>query len=59
MIFFNEEEMIEVVPMSMIEDIKAEISEYKDNKVIHVERNEMVDIMLEIIDKHISGKEQE
>lgn len=36
-----------------IEDIKQEIAEYKDDKVIHAERNEMIDIVLEIIDKHI------
>lgn len=41
----------------VIEDIKAEIDEYKDDKVIHAERNEMIDIVLQIIDKHISGKE--
>ena len=46
------------VSMSVIEDIKSEISKYKDDKAIHVERNEMIDIVLEIIDKHISGKEQ-
>ena len=39
-----------------IEDIKAEIKEYKDDKVIHAERNEMIDIVLEIIGKHI-GKD--
>ena len=41
-----------------IEDIKTEIAEYKDDKVIHAERNEMIDIVLEIIDRHC-GKEQE
>ena len=41
---------------SVIEDIKAEIVEYKDDKVIHVERNEMIDIVLEIIDRRC-GKE--
>ena len=41
-----------------IEDIKAEIAEYKDDKVIHAERNEMIDIVLDLIDKHI-GKESE
>ena len=35
-----------------IEDIKAEIEEYKDDKVIHAERNEMIDIVLDIIKKH-------
>ena len=38
-----------------IEDIKADISEYKDDKVIHAERNEMIDIVLDIIDKHTKG----
>lgn len=45
--------------MSVIEDIKSEIAGYKDNKIIHAERNEMIDIVLAIIDKHISGKESE
>ena len=36
-----------------IDNIRAEISEYKDEKIIHAERNEMIDIVLEIIDKHI------
>ena len=40
------------VPVSIIEDIKADISSYKDDKAIHAERNEMIDIVLEIIDKH-------
>ena len=38
-----------------IEDIKADISEYKDDKIIHAERNEMIDIVLQIIDKHTKG----
>ena len=37
---------------SKIEQIRKEISEWKDDKVIHAERNEMVDIALEIIDKY-------
>lgn len=36
----------------VIEDIKTDISEYKDDKVIHAERNEMIDIVLGIIDKY-------
>lgn len=36
--------------------IRQEIAEYKDDKVIHAERNEMVDIMLEIIDRHTKGE---
>lgn len=43
--------------MSVIEDIKSEIAGYKDNKIIHAERNEMIDIVLAIIDRHINGKE--
>lgn len=35
-----------------IEQIRAEIAEYKDDKVIHAERNEMIDIVLEILDKY-------
>ena len=43
--------------LKVIEDIKVEIAEYKDDKVIHAERNEMIDIVLEIIDRHC-GKEK-
>lgn len=35
-----------------LDKIRAEIAEYKDDKVIHAERNEMIDIALEIIDKY-------
>ena len=35
-----------------IDAIRIEISEYKDDKIIHAEQNEMIDIMLEIINKH-------
>ena len=45
----------EYIHKSVIEDIKAEIAEYKDDKVIHAERNEMIDIVLDIIDKHTKG----
>ena len=38
--------------LDVINNIRAEISEYKDDKVIHAERNEMIDIVLEIIDKY-------
>ena len=41
----------------VLEQIKAEIAEYKDDKVIHAEQNEMIDIMLEIIDKYRGNKE--
>ena len=42
-----------------IKDIRSEIAWHKDDKIIHLERNEMVDTALEIIDRHISGKESE
>lgn len=38
--------------MSVLEQIRAEIAEYKDDKVIHAEQNEMIDIVLEILDKY-------
>ena len=45
------------VPMSVLEDIKAEIKEYCEREVI---MGDLVDIdILAIIDKHISGKEKE
>ena len=36
----------------VLNKIKAEIAEYKDDKVIHYERNEMIDIVLGIIDRY-------
>lgn len=46
------------VPLSeVIEDIKSEIAWHKDDKISHAEVNEMIDVVLEIIDRHISGKE--
>lgn len=39
-----------------IKQIRAEIADYKDNKLIHSERNEMIDIVLEIIDKCTGSK---
>ena len=41
-----------------LEQIRAEIAEYKDDKVIHAERNEMIDIVLEIIDKYTKGESE-
>ena len=35
-----------------IDKIRAEIAEYKDDKIIHAETNEMIDIVLEIIDRY-------
>lgn len=45
-------EVINAPTVCDIEQIRAEIAEYKDDKVIHAERNEMIDIVLEIIDKY-------
>ena len=42
----------------VLNKIKAEIVEYKDDKVIHYERNEMIDIVLGIIDKYMEGSEE-
>lgn len=32
--------------------IKVKIAEYKDDAIIHMERNEMIDTVLDIIDKY-------
>ena len=40
-----------------LDNIRAEILEYKDDKIIHAERNEMIDIMVEIIDKYKAESE--
>lgn len=50
MISYMENAILNGTPLDYI---KAEITEYKDDKIIHSERNEMIDIVLEIIDKHI------
>ena len=36
----------------VLNKIRAEITEYKNDKVIHLERNEMIDIVIDIIDKY-------
>lgn len=41
----------------VLDKIRAEIAGYKDDKVIHDERNEMIDILLEIIDKYREERE--
>lgn len=38
--------------VDVLDKIRAEIAEYKDDKIIHAERNEMIDIVLEILDKY-------
>ena len=42
----------------VLDKIRAEIAEYKDDKVIHDERNEMIDIVLDIIDKYKAESEE-
>ena len=37
---------------TVLDEIRAEIAEYKDDKIIHEECNEMIDIVLDIIDKY-------
>lgn len=44
------------IPKDVLDKIKAEISEYKDDKIIHAERNDMIDIVLGIIDKYREGE---
>jgi hypothetical protein len=43
--------------IDVLDKIRAEITEYKDDKIIHLERNEMIDIVLGIIDKYREGEE--
>lgn len=38
--------------VDVLDKIRAEIIEYKDDKIIHAEQNEMIDIVLEILDKY-------
>ena len=42
---------------AVLNKIRAEISEYKDDKIIHAEQNGMIDIMLGIIDKYRGEQE--
>lgn len=50
-----ESEINDSVPIEALQEIRKEILDYKDDKTIHAERNEMIDIALEIIDKHLEG----
>ena len=43
--------------LNAIDEIRAEIVEYKDDKIIHAERNEMIDIVLDIVDKYRAESE--
>lgn len=45
--------------MNVLEKIKEEIACYKDEAIIHAERNEMIDIILEIIEKYIKEGDAE
>ena len=45
------------IHVSLLDRIRDEIAEYKDDKVIHDERNEMIDIILNIIDKYKTESE--
>ena len=38
--------------VDVLDNLRAEIAEYKDDQIIHAERNDMIDIVLEIIDKY-------
>lgn len=42
---------------NVLDQIIAKITEYKDDQIIHAERNEMIDIVLDIIDKYREGSE--
>ena len=46
-----------LIPVSVLDKIREEITEYKDDQIIHAERNEMIDIVLGIIDKYREGSE--
>lgn len=48
---------VQAIPIDVLDKIRAEIAEYKDNKIIHDERNEMIDIVLDIIDKYRESEE--
>lgn len=41
----------------VLQEIRQEIASYKDDKLIHAERNEMIDIVLDIIDKYRAESE--
>ena len=46
---------VEAIPLSVIEDIKSEMTRFKNNRT--EETIKAIDLCLSIIDKHISGKE--
>ena len=57
--FFMVKQNPELINRKVIEDIKADILSYKDDKIIHAERNEMIDIVLGIIDRHLGSEDKE
>ena len=44
--------------VDVLDKIRSEIASYKDDDIIHAERNEMIDIVLEIIDKYRGDKNE-
>ena len=40
------------IERDVLDRIREEIAEYKDDNIIHEQRNEMIDIVLDIIDKN-------
>lgn len=55
----NEALEMAIQALESLDKIRAEIAEYKDDKIIHAERNEMIDIVLDIIDKYKAESEEE
>lgn len=47
-----------LISVDVLDQIRAEMAEYKDDKIIHAERNEMIDRALEIIDKYKTESEE-
>lgn len=53
-------ETLNMIPMSVIEDIKAEIKDLHNSHMIQfIDADGAVDTCLNIIDRHIGAKEQE
>ncbi len=55
-VFYLAKKALEERKEDMLDKIRAEIAEYKDDKIIHAERNEMIDIVLDIIDKYMGSE---
>ena len=52
------ETLIRIANGTPLNKIRAEIAEYKDDQIIHAERNEIIDIVLGIIDKYREGERE-